>query len=196
MAGKAVTVTEVPLGWLGSRGSLVPLALLALPGTASQPPAGCRRDREQGRTWKGPESANVCQHQFTSCTDSWGQNNEWRGNEDTDQHFNQGFSKVFLTQWLLYILPKGVLSNTSWNNGAYRNTQVLPSAFSFWGKIKGTYLFLFLFLILLNKAFLWFFLLPYLIPMYDVQWNNIFSHQIKKDSFIYCSCSYSFIVIK
>lgn len=72
----------------------------------------------------------------------------------TDKPSNQGFSKVFLTQWLLYILPKGVLSNTSWNNGAYRNTQVLPSAFSFWGKIKGSCLFLFLFLILLNKKFL------------------------------------------
>lgn len=56
-AGKAVTATEVPLGWPGSLGFLVPPALLALPGTASQRPAGCRRDREQKRTWKGPEWA-------------------------------------------------------------------------------------------------------------------------------------------
>lgn len=70
-----------------------------------------------------------------------------------DKPFEQGFSKVFLTQWL-YLLPKGILSNTSWNNGAYRNTQVMPSVFSFWREIKGTCLFLFLFLILFNKEFL------------------------------------------
>lgn len=46
MAGKAVMVYEVPLGWPVSLGFLVLLALPALLGTASRRLAECRLDRE------------------------------------------------------------------------------------------------------------------------------------------------------
>lgn len=63
--------------------------------------------------------------------------------------FNQGFSKAFLTQWL-YILSKGVLSNTSWNDGAYRNTGGASGSFSFGAFKRHLSIFIFLF----NKEFL------------------------------------------
>ena len=105
--------------------------------------AGQRAGKNMKGPWMGTASATKCRHQFTSCADSWGENKEWRRNTNKEKPFHQGFSKAFLTQWW-NILSKGVLSNTSWNNGAYRTTQVLFfGSFSLWGGKKGICLFLF-----------------------------------------------------
>lgn len=94
MAGKAVMVYEVPLGWPVSLGFLVLLALPALLGTASRRLAECRLDRELlVRTWKGHEWATQKSQSISinlhpaQTAEKKNKNKEWRRNTTLHPRF-------------------------------------------------------------------------------------------------------------
>lgn len=98
-------------------------------------------------------------------------NKEWRRNTIKEEPFDPGFSKAFLTQSCTFS-PKLYLATQAGTMVLTDNHRWCLLVLSPFGGKKGTCLFLLLFF---NKEFLWFLLLPYLLPMCDVQWNNVSS---------------------